>query len=106
MPPGNIGPGEWSRLPTAAGFIRRERRMSMRQTFGVVVPALLGLAAVRVGGGNEPPKQPDKPIVVREQVQGQWRYPGEKLLRITGRAKVLDAHTLLFEDGTAVNING
>jgi endonuclease YncB( thermonuclease family) len=44
--------------------------------------------------------------VVREQVQGQWRFQGEKLLRIQGPVKVLDAHTLLFEDGTKVNING
>ena len=78
----------------------------MRQTFCLVVPVLLGLAIAGTGGGNEPPKPDDKPKVVREQVQGQWRHPGEKLLRITGRVKVLDAHTLLFEDGTEVNING
>ena len=78
----------------------------MRQMLCVAVPALLGLAVVGAGGGNESPKSGDKPKVVREQVQGQWRFPGEKLLRITGRVKVLDAHTLRFEDGTEVNING
>jgi endonuclease YncB( thermonuclease family) len=78
----------------------------MRQTLCVVVPVLLGLAMARTGGGDEPRKPDGKPKVVREQVQGQWRFPGEKLLRITGRVKVLDAHTLLFEDGTEVNING
>jgi endonuclease YncB( thermonuclease family) len=78
----------------------------MRQTLGVVVPALLGLAVAGTGGGNEPPGPDGKPKVVREQVQGQWRFPGEKLLRLAGRVKVLDAHTLLFEDGTEVNING
>jgi endonuclease YncB( thermonuclease family) len=39
-------------------------------------------------------------------VQGQWRFPGDKLLRITGRVKVLDAHTLLYGDGTEVDLNG
>jgi endonuclease YncB( thermonuclease family) len=78
----------------------------MRRAFCVVVPTLLVLALARTVGGTEPPKPEDKTRVVREQVQGQWRFPGEKLLRITGRVKVLDAHTLLFEDGTEVNING
>jgi endonuclease YncB( thermonuclease family) len=80
--------------------------MGMRQMIDVLVPALLGLAVAGASGGNELPKPGDKPKVVREQVQGQWRSPGEKLLRITGRVKVLDAHTLRFEDGTVVNING
>jgi endonuclease YncB( thermonuclease family) len=80
--------------------------MDMRQTLCVVVPALLSLAIARTGGGNEPPKPDEKPKVFREQVQGQWRHPGEKLVRITGRVKVLDSHTLRFEDGTEVNING
>jgi endonuclease YncB( thermonuclease family) len=60
----------------------------------------------RTGGSAEPLKPEGEPKVVREQVQGQWRFQGEKLLRIRGRVKVLDAHTLLFEDGTKVNING
>jgi endonuclease YncB( thermonuclease family) len=69
--------------------------------------ALLGLVITRtVGGNDETPKRDDKAKVVREQVPGQWRHRGEKLLRITGRVKVLDAHTLLFGDGTEVNING
>ena len=70
----------------------------MRTTLYVVVLALLGLMIARTGGGNELPKPGDKPKVVREQVQGQWRFQGEKLLRISGRVKVLDAHTLRFED--------
>ncbi len=78
----------------------------MRQTLCVTVPLFLGMAIAGMGGSNEPPKPNGKPKVVREQVQGQWRFPVEKLLRITGRVKVLDAHTLLFEDGTKVNING
>jgi endonuclease YncB( thermonuclease family) len=72
----------------------------------VVVSTLLGLALAGTGGGSEPPQPDNKPKVVREQVRGQWRFPGEKLLRITGRVKVLDAHTLLLEDGTEVDFNG
>jgi endonuclease YncB( thermonuclease family) len=71
-----------------------------------MVPVLLGLAMAGTGGGNEPPRPDDKPKVVREQVQGQWRLRGDTVFRITGRVKVLDAHTLRFEDGTEVNING
>ena len=78
------------------------RRMGMRQTLCVAVPVLLGLPMVRTGGSAEPPKPEGEPKVVREQVQGQWRFQGEKLLRIRGRVKVLDAHTLLFEDGTKI----
>src|SRR5262249_29460670 len=80
-------------------------RIDMHHTC-YVVAALLGLAIAALVGGHEPAKPEDKPKVIREQVQGQWRFPGEKLLRIAGRVKVLDAHTLLFEDGTEVNING
>jgi endonuclease YncB( thermonuclease family) len=80
--------------------------MDMRQTLCVVVPTMLGLAIAGRIGGNEQPKPDGKAKVVREQVQGQWRFPGEKLLRIAGRVKVLNAHTLLFEDETEVNING
>jgi endonuclease YncB( thermonuclease family) len=71
-----------------------------------MVPAILGLALDGAVGGDEPSRPGAKPKVVREQVRGQWRLLGDKLLRITGRVKVLDAHTLRFEDGTEVNING
>jgi endonuclease YncB( thermonuclease family) len=43
---------------------------------------------------------------VRESVQGQWRLKGDIVWRITGRVKVLDAHTLRYEDGTTMDING
>jgi endonuclease YncB( thermonuclease family) len=78
----------------------------MRSTLCVAVLVLLVLGAARTGSGNESPKPDNRSKVVRERVQGQWRFPGEKLLRITGRVKVLDAHTLRFEDGTEVDING
>lgn len=82
------------------------KRLNTRKKSCVVASTLLSLAIAGMVGGNEPPKPDDKPRVVREKVQGQWRFPGEKLLRIAGRVKVLDAHTLLFEDGTEVDING
>jgi len=68
----------------------------------VLSVGLLGFAVAAMGGSIRPPSEK----VVREQVQGQWRFPGEKLFRITGRVKVVDAHTLRYEDGTTVNING
>jgi endonuclease YncB( thermonuclease family) len=44
----------------------------------------------------------------REQVVGGIAFPPEdrKWTRITGKVKVLDAHTLLYEDGTEVDLNG
>jgi hypothetical protein len=80
--------------------------MDMRPTFCVALPVVLGLFVAGTGSGIEPPEPEGKGKVVREQVQGQWRHQGEKLLRIQGQVKVLDAHTLLFEDGTRVDING
>jgi hypothetical protein len=46
--------------------------------------------------------------LVKEQVRGGVVFPAEKRtwLRITGKVKVLNAHTLLFEDGTEVDLNG
>jgi endonuclease YncB( thermonuclease family) len=71
-----------------------------------MILAILGLALAGAGGGVEPSRPGAKPQVVREEVRGQWRLSGDRLLRITGRVNVLDAHTLRFEDGTEVNING
>jgi sugar lactone lactonase YvrE len=34
------------------------------------------------------------------------RHPGERLVRITGRVKVHDANTLVFADGTRVQVDG
>jgi len=78
----------------------------MCQTYWLAASTLLSLAIAGTLARAEPPTPNEKPKVVREQIQGQWRHPGEKLLRIAGRVKVLDAHTLLFDDGTKVNING
>ena len=48
----------------------------------------------------------DRPSVERTEVRGQWRFPNDTFLRIRGRVRVLDAHTLLYEDGTEVDLDG
>jgi len=55
--------------------------------------------------GKSKPAQ-EKPSLVRERVPGGLRYPGSMLIRMTGRVKVVNAHTLLFDDGTEVELNG
>jgi endonuclease YncB( thermonuclease family) len=77
----------------------------MRQSFCLIAPALLALALPGSDASSGPPNGDGKPRVVREQIHGQWRKPDDSLLRISGRVKVLDAHTLLYEDGTEVEIN-
>jgi len=78
----------------------------MRLTCCIVVLSLVWFSEAGTAGGREPDKPNTKPKVLREQVQGQWRHRGEMLLRISGRVQVRDAHTLVYEDGTEVNING
>src|SRR5262245_47237735 len=79
----------------------------MRPTLCVLVLALLGLAVAAPGQGQEP-RRPDsgRPKVERTLVHGEWRYPVDNLVRITGRVTVLDAHTLRYEDGTEVDLIG
>ena len=50
--------------------------------------------------------QPAQSTVVKERVNGAFKYPGEQFLKITGRVKVIDAHTIVFDDGTEVELNG
>src|SRR5262249_49398313 len=60
------------------------------------------------------PKQNEAPTVeaqpkskvVRDSVPGSFLSPGNGLLRITGKVKVPNAHTLVFDDGTEVELNG
>lgn len=47
-----------------------------------------------------------QPNLVRERVAGGLRYPGSMFIRHTGRVKVVNAHTLVFGDGTEVELNG
>jgi endonuclease YncB( thermonuclease family) len=77
----------------------------MRPTFCALV--LLGLAVAAPGQGQEP-RRPNsgRSKVERTLVHGQWRFPDDKLVRITGRVTVLDAHTLRYEDGTEVDLIG
>jgi WD40 repeat protein/endonuclease YncB( thermonuclease family) len=42
----------------------------------------------------------------RDYVRGQLKSPHEQLLRIRGKVKVLDANTLVFEDGTEIEVGG
>jgi endonuclease YncB( thermonuclease family) len=51
-------------------------------------------------------KAEDDAKVERTLVRGEWRFPGDKRVRISGKVKVLDAHTLRYEDGTEVDLNG
>src|SRR4029453_12909309 len=47
---------------------------------------------------KKPAKTQGQSTVIRDQVNG--------LERITGKVKVLNAHTLVFDDGTEVELNG
>src|SRR5262245_55650537 len=44
--------------------------------------------------------------VVRDSVPGSFLSPNTKLERIIGRVTVVNAHTLAFDDGTEVELNG
>jgi len=72
------------------------------------IPILFAIAALGLfvnvleSADKKPRCDEGKSKVVREQVRGQLKRPGEKLLRITGKVKVLDANTLVFGDGTEV----
>jgi endonuclease YncB( thermonuclease family)/Leucine-rich repeat (LRR) protein len=56
---------------------------------------------------DDPPSvQSEAPRVVKEKIAGACRFPAEDYLRITGKVKVLDSHTLAFDDGTQVELNG
>jgi endonuclease YncB( thermonuclease family) len=68
---------------------------------GLILTCLAAAALAQVNA----PRQRNADVA-RSMVQGQWRFLGDKLLRITGRVKVLDAHTLLYGDGTEVDLNG
>jgi endonuclease YncB( thermonuclease family)/tricorn protease-like protein len=52
------------------------------------------------------PETAEAKAVVRDQVRGEFRFPDERLLRIRGKVKVLDANTLVFADGTRVDTGG
>ena len=78
----------------------------MRQMVFLAVPALLGFTVAGWTASPEAPKPDDPPQPVRERVQGQRRLEGDLVWRIMGRVKVLDAHTIRYDDGTTMDING
>jgi endonuclease YncB( thermonuclease family) len=56
--------------------------------------------------GKKSPAAEGQPKVVKERIGSDLRRTNEKLLRITGKVKVIDASTLVFEDGTMVEVAG
>src|SRR5215813_13354219 len=68
----------------------------------IVLVAFSANGAAHAGKKAEPGEE--KPKVVRDRVKGSIHHAGGKSewQRITGKAKVLDASTLLFEDGTRI----
>ncbi|MBI3409684.1 MAG: thermonuclease family protein [Planctomycetes bacterium] len=59
-----------------------------------------------VSGGKQPAESAGQAKVVKERIAGDYRHPDEKLLRITGKVKVIDASVLSFDDGTQVDVSG
>lgn len=48
----------------------------------------------------------ERPTIERKLVRGEWRFAEDYMVRIAGKVKVIDAHTLRFEDGTQVDLIG
>src|SRR5262245_59523275 len=101
------------RIARSLPFPRKVRRrrgafpMCRNHVYRVLATAvLLAQFCTAVGADDPPPAQGKVPTLVRERIAGAFRFPGEEYLRITGIAKVVDAHTLAFDDGTQVELNG
>ena len=79
-----------------------------------IVTLLIALAALAVshaGAADTDTLKKDaleQSRTLRENVRGGIAFPPEKRVwvRISGKPAVLNAHTLLFEDGTEVDLNG
>src|SRR5215471_11516377 len=81
------------------------RRYFMRPTVAYLCVILVAFSAnVAAQDGKKTGPGQEKPKVVRDRVKGSIHHAGGKSewQRITGKAKVLDARTLLFEDGTRI----
>jgi endonuclease YncB( thermonuclease family) len=77
----------------------------MRPTTAILCVVLGAFSAnVAAQDGKKTETGGEKPKVVRDRVKGSIHHAGGKSewQRITGKAKVLDASTLLFEDGTRI----
>ena len=64
----------------------------------------------KAGGSDDKKRQPEeaKRATVKDEVRGGIAFRPEKRTwaRIRGKAKVLAAHTLVYEDGTEVRLDG
>ena len=72
----------------------------------LAIAALLPQSWSTIRADDAPPAQSEKPNVAKERIAGAFRFPGEHCVRTTGIAMVLDSHTLAFDDGTQVELNG
>jgi endonuclease YncB( thermonuclease family) len=73
----------------------------MRRTASHLLVAVLAFAATVTAQEAQPPQPTERKPKVVKVVNNDG-----SLHRITGRAKVIDAHTLAFDDGTEVDLNG
>jgi endonuclease YncB( thermonuclease family) len=79
----------------------------MRPTAAILCVILVAFSAdVAAPDGKKTEPGEEKPKVVRDLVKGSIHHAGGKSdwQRITGKARVLDAHTLRFEDGTRISL--
>ena len=77
----------------------------MRPSLAILCIVLVAFSAhLEAQDGKKSEPREEEPNVVRDQVKGSIHHAGGKSewQRITGKAKVLDACTLLFEDGTRI----
>ena len=78
----------------------------MRPISIVVAVVALGLGVnASARDDKKPAVAGSQPKVVHEEIEGASRSRGEKAVKVTGKVKVLDAHTLRFEDGTEAELN-
>ena len=68
---------------------------------------VLALTWTVAGAGLAPAGEPDRTKVIRDEIQGSILHGGGKTKwrRIMGQAKVLDASTLEFADGTRIELD-
>jgi endonuclease YncB( thermonuclease family) len=82
-----------------------EEIMRQRTTLNplLFLAGVLGSVAA-CGLPRDVPAQETK--VITERLRGQWRKQDDFRMRLTGKAAVIDANTLIFEDGTRVLLAG
>src|SRR5262249_52802474 len=92
-----------SLLLAGAGLFQRASGLPEAQVMQEAKASLARLVQPIRGAPQEIPSK-----VVREEIRGGVAFSPEnrKWIRITGKVKVLDAHTLLYEGGTEVDLQG